>query len=77
MRHGRALRMAAFAVVTMAGTLHLSTAEAATTKQMDCASYAAGYAAGYCAAQNKEVSGYSYLCDERNQVAIDIIVNCQ
>jgi hypothetical protein len=70
-------RSVGFAVVTLAGALHLSTAEAAVPVTMDaCADYAAGYAAGYCAAQGKEVKGYGYECDDRG-TALQIVVLCQ
>jgi hypothetical protein len=69
-------RSVGFAVVTLAGALHLSTAEAAVPATMDsCDDYASGYAAGYCAAQGKEVKSIGYVCDRGT--ALQIYVVCE
>lgn len=73
----RTLRMVGFAVVTMVGAVHVSTAKAAPSGRFEvCDNYAWYYAQGYCDGQGKQVCGLSYTCLGRNATPIDVSVDC-
>jgi hypothetical protein len=75
----RKFRMLGFAVVTLVGAVHVSTASASPRPLglFDaCDTYAQGYAAGFCAAQGKSVCGLSYTCIGHDATPIDISAEC-